>query len=98
MSSTVTAGRSGDTEKVSVSITRADLRVLRRRARRLYRGNLSAVIAEAALRMREEEGRESVVNWLGDAGRAAPEESASIRAEWQVEVPPRKPPTRRVRK
>ena len=87
-----TTDRAGDTEKVSVSITRADLRVLRRRARRLYRGNLSAVIAEAAARMREEEGREALVRWLGDAGAATPDQRTALRAEWQLATPsvPRK--------
>lgn len=83
-------GRAGDTEKVSVSISRADLRVLRRRARRLYRGNLSAVIAEAAARMLEEEGREALVKWLAEAGQATADERDTIRAEWRVDSPSRK--------
>lgn len=88
--------RAGETQKVSVSITHADLRVLRRRARRLYRGNLSAVIAEAASRMREEEGREALLDWLGDAGAATPEEFAAVRAEWGGrDTPQKRPPAKR---
>jgi hypothetical protein len=74
--------RPGRTEKISVSVDRSDLRVLRRRAKKLYGGNLSAAIAEAARRIREEEGREALVAWLGDSSLATPAERAAIRAEW----------------
>jgi hypothetical protein len=79
------AKRSGSTQKISVSLTKEDLRVLRRRAKRLYGGNLSAVIAEGARMIREQEGREALVDWLGDAARATPEEEEAIRAEWRGE-------------
>ena len=75
-----TAARSGQTDKVSVSIDRADLTVLRRRARRLYGGNLSAVIAEGVRRVREEEGREALVAWLGEAGSAVSQERDALRS------------------
>jgi hypothetical protein len=77
------ASRPGRTEKISVSIDRSDLLALRRRAKKLYGGNLSAAIAEAARRIREEEGREALVAWLGDSAATTPEERAAIRAEWR---------------
>ena len=64
--------------------------MLRRRAKKLYGGNLSAAIAEAAKRIREEEGREALVAWLGDAAKTTPAESEAIRAEWQGEAPKRR--------
>lgn len=79
------SARAGHTDKVSVSIERSDLALLRERARRLYAGNLSAVIAEGVRRVREEEGREALVAWLGDVGHATPEEREAIRAEWRGE-------------
>jgi len=82
--------RPGRTEKVSVSLDRSDLVVLRRRAKKLYGGNLSAAIAEAARRIREEEGREALVAWLGDAAETTPEEREAIRAEWRGEAPKRR--------
>jgi hypothetical protein len=81
--------RPGRTAKVSISLEQADLRALRRRAKRLYGGNLSAAIAEAARRIREEEAREAVVAWLGNAGETTPEERAAIRREWRGETPKR---------
>jgi hypothetical protein len=74
--------RPGRTDKISVSLDRSDLAAVRRRARRLYGGNLSAVVAEGLLRIREEEGREALVRWLGEAGHATPEQQDAVRAEW----------------
>lgn len=80
--------RPGRTHKVSISLDQADLAMLRKRARRLYGGNLSAAIAEGARRLREEEGREALVAWLGDAAHLTPEQHEAIRAEWR-DGPPR---------
>jgi hypothetical protein len=75
--------RSGRTEKISVSLDRDDLQALRKRAKRLYGGNVSAAIAEGARRIREEEGREKLVTWLGDSGKTTAEEREAIRDEWR---------------
>jgi hypothetical protein len=74
--------RGGRTEKISVSLDRQDLQALRRRAKRLYGGNVSAAIAEGARRVREEEGREKLVAWLGDIAKTTPDERDAIRNEW----------------
>ena len=57
--------------------------MLRGRARRLFEGNLSAVIAEGVQRVREEEGREALLGWLGDAARTTSEQREEVRAEWR---------------
>jgi hypothetical protein len=80
------AARAGNTEKISISLDRADLTILRRRARKLYAGNLSAAVAEGALRIREQEGREQLVQWLGRAGETSAAERNALRAEWHGEV------------
>jgi hypothetical protein len=82
--------RPGRTEKISVSLDRLDVHALRRRAKKLYNGNLSAAVAEGARRIREEEGREALVAWLGQAAEATPEERDALRAEWRVEPPKRR--------
>ncbi len=80
--------RSGKTAKVSVSLDRADLAFLQKRAKKLHGGNLSAVLAEGVRHIREEEGREALAAWLGDAGDASPEERERLRAEWRTAEPP----------
>jgi len=84
--------RAGRTEKVSVSLDRADLLMLRKRARRLHGGNLSAVIADGVRLVREEEGRQALLAWLGEAGKTTPEQQDAIREEW------REAPTKRARR
>jgi hypothetical protein len=83
------AARAGTTEKVSISIDRSELAAMRKRARRLYDGNLSAVVAEGLRRVREEEGREALLEWLGEAARATPSELQAVRDEWRSAVPRR---------
>jgi hypothetical protein len=58
--------------KVSISIDDADLRWLKRRARRLYGGNLSAAIAEGTRLARHREALGALLDHLG-----APELSGS---------------------
>jgi hypothetical protein len=84
--------RAGTTEKVSVSLQRDVLVALRRRAKRLYAGNLSAVlteVAEAAARLEAQDDLIAHFGWgpLSDA------ERAEIDAEWFG--PPTKPKKRR---
>ncbi len=82
--------RAGRTEKISVSLDRADVAIMRKRAKKLYDGNLSAVIAEGLRRVREEEGREALVVWLGTAGDTTREEREAIIAEWAAKPAGRK--------
>lgn len=77
------AARVGRTEKISVSIEKNDLTLLRARALRLHDGNLSAAIAEGIQRMREEEGREALATWIGEAGEASAEEREVVREQWR---------------
>jgi hypothetical protein len=91
------SARPGRTEKISVSIDHADLDALKRRAKRLYGGNLSAAVAEGARRIREQEDREALVAWLGPAAQVTSEEQEAIRAEWRgTEQPSRGRPRRGV--
>ena len=51
--------------KVSVSLDKGDLAVLRRRAHESYGGNLSAAFAEAARLIRQREARGRLIDTLG---------------------------------
>lgn len=57
--------RPGKTVKVSISIDKADLAVLRRRARESHRGNLSAAFSEAARLIRQRAARTRLIDMLG---------------------------------
>lgn len=51
--------------KISVSVSEDDLRVLRARAKRLHRGNLSAVVHEMAAAVKREEAADELLKMLG---------------------------------
>jgi hypothetical protein len=72
--------RAGRTVKISVSLDRSDLAVLRRRARESYRGNLSAAFAEAARLIRQREARGRLIDLLGGQT-LTPAHAAEIDAE-----------------
>ncbi len=57
--------RAGVTEKISISVRSSDLASLRKRAKRLYGGNVSAVIAELAADAALLEGMHELVERLG---------------------------------
>ena len=79
------AKRPGRTVKLSISIGQDDLELLKKRAKRVSGGNLSAAIADAIRVAREWEGRESLATWLGEGREEpSPETMASIRAEWRT--------------
>ena len=64
-------------------LDRHDVELLKKRAKHLSGGNLSAAIAEMIRIAREWEGREALAAWLGD-GRDEPsgEVLEAIRSEW----------------
>jgi hypothetical protein len=83
--------RAGRTETLSISLAPEPLKVLRRRAKQLHRGNLSAAIAEAAEFLRRDMAMAELVRELeAEHGRLTDEDRATIDAELR-----RKPPGRR---
>ncbi len=72
--------RAGTTVKVSVSLDKADLAALKRRARESYGGNLSAAFAEAAAWIRQREARRKLIEMLGGST-LTEEAAAAIEAE-----------------
>lgn len=86
--------RSGKTVKVSISIDKADLAVLKRRARESYRGNLSAAFSEAARLIRQRAARTRLIDMLGGPSLTA-SAAGTIDAEQSGHTGPKK--TRRAR-
>ena len=78
--------RDGGTAKISISIGRAELASLRKRAKRLYAGNVSAVIAELAADAALLEGMHELVGWLGGPSLTDREREALGR-EWARKEP-----------
>jgi hypothetical protein len=74
--------------KVSISIDDADLKWLKRRARRIHGGNLSAAVAEGTRLVRHNETLGALLDKLG-APELSPEESAKLTAELDGRLPAR---------
>ena len=60
------ARRAGVTRKVSLSINREDLAMLKNRAKRLHGGNVSAVFADLIAEIRRREAWDRAVAWYGE--------------------------------
>jgi hypothetical protein len=60
------AKRAGVTRKVSLSVNREDLAIIKDRAKRLHGGNVSAVFADLIAEIRRREAWERAVAWYGE--------------------------------
>ena len=77
----IVSKRPGITRKISISLRSSDLASLRRRAKRLYGGNVSAVIAELAADAALLEGMNDLVSQLGGPG-LTDEDRERFDVEW----------------
>jgi hypothetical protein len=84
------AKRPGVTKKVSLSVREDDLRLLKRRADRVYGGNVSAVFAELIARVRREEALRKAFAWYGKAIVLTDEDRARIDEEIFGDAAPRR--------
>ena len=73
--------RAGSTEKISISVLSSDLASLRKRAKRLYGGNVSAVIAELAADAALLEAMHDLIGRLGGPC-LTDEDRESLDREW----------------
>lgn len=87
--------RAGVTAKVSLSVDRDDLAILKRRAKRLYGGNVSAVFAELIATVKRQEAWRKAVAWYGKPLAMTDDERETIDRELLGEAPPRPAPRRR---
>jgi hypothetical protein len=73
--------RAGVTKKVSLSVNREDLAVLKKRAKRLHGGNVSAVFAELIAEIKRREAWDRAVAWYGGSLELSDEERAGVDRE-----------------
>jgi hypothetical protein len=74
--------RPGGTTHLSISLPTAEANVLKRRARRVYGGNVSRVVSDAIRYVAYEEGRDALIASFGGKGRPSREEARRLDAEW----------------
>ena len=74
--------RPGGTTHLSISLPTAEAKILKRRAKRIYGGNVSRVISDAIRYVAYEEGRDALIASFGGKGKPAPAEAERLDAEW----------------
>jgi len=91
------AKRAGVTSKVSLSVHCDDLAMLKRRAKRLHGGNVSAVFAELIAAIKRQEAWDEAVAWYGKPIVLSDEDRESIDGELLGEGRRRTPTKKRRR-
>ena len=76
--------RAGGTTHLSISLATEDARILKRRARRVYGGNVSRVVSDAIRYIAYEEGRDALIASFGEKGKPTAEEARRLDAEWRL--------------
>jgi hypothetical protein len=76
--------RPGGTTHLSISLPTAEAKLLKRRAKRIYGGNVSRVISDAIRYVAYEEGRDALIASFGGAGKPTRAEAERLDAEWGV--------------
>ncbi len=74
--------RPGGTTHLSISLSNEEAKVLKRRAKRVYGGNVSRVVSEAVRYVAYEEGRDALIASFGGRGKPSPSEAAQLDEAW----------------
>ena len=74
--------RPGGTVHLSISLPSEEAKILKRRAKRSFGGNVSRVISEAIRYVAYEEGRDALIASFTRKGTPTPEEAARFDADW----------------
>lgn len=88
--------RAGVTEKVSLSVNKADLAMLKKRAKRLHGGNVSAVFADLIAEIRRRDAWDRAVVWYGAPIVLSDEERNAIDRELLGRAPAKRARRKRV--
>lgn len=74
--------RPGGTIHLSISLPSEEAKILKRRAKRAYGGNVSRVVSDAIRYIAYEEGRDALIASFGGKGRPSQEEARRLDEEW----------------
>lgn len=74
--------RAGGTTHLSISLPTEEAKLLKRRAKRVYAGNVSRVVSDAIRYIAYEEGRDALIASFGGRGKVNEEEAAELDAAW----------------
>jgi len=76
--------RPGGTTHLSISLPSEEAKLLKRRAKRVYAGNVSRVISDAIRYIAYEEGRDALIATFGEKGLPTAAEAAELDALWGI--------------
>ncbi len=76
--------RPGGTTHLSISLPSEEARLLKRRAKRAYGGNVSRVISDAIRYVAYEEGRDALIASFGGKGVPTADEARRLDADWGI--------------
>jgi hypothetical protein len=74
--------RPGGTTHLSISLPTEEAKLLRRRAQRIYKGNVSRVVSDAIRYIAYEQGRDALIASFRGRGKPTPAEAAQLDAAW----------------
>lgn len=74
--------RLGGTTNLSISLSTEEAKILRRRAKRVYGGNVSRVVSDAIRYIAYEEGRDALIATFGGKSKPTVEEAKQLDTEW----------------
>lgn len=74
--------RLGGTTHLSISLPTEEAKILRRRAKRVYGGNVSRVVSDAIRYVAYEEGRDALITSFGGKSRPNQAEARQLDEEW----------------
>lgn len=74
--------RAGGTTHLSISLPTEEANLLKRRAKRVYGGNLSRVVSDAVRYIAYEEGRDALIASFNGKGVPTRDEAKALDEEW----------------
>jgi hypothetical protein len=78
--------RPGGTTHLSISLPAEEAKILKRRAKRVYDGNVSRVVSDAIRYIAYEEGRDALIASFGRKGKLTPAEREQLDQAWGLFV------------